>query len=185
MSWFSQGTSCVQHHALDPQELQGRCGCLVFSLIWRKPQTEISLFLIQTFSILEDIGSELVAQTNALPFLALQIPHVDCRANVALQLQDGSKNISKSFLPSFQQNFCPALPLSHPQTRSPLSLDSTWPGHSKIPWGCAALPSTVSMKLRNCGPHWQRVEPRASPKRHSSVTVGGSPRSCKCPSQGI
>lgn len=82
MSWFSQGTSCVQHHAFDPQELQGRCGCLVFSLIWRKPQAEISLFLIQTFSILEDIGSELVAQTNALPFLALQIPHVGSKKRV-------------------------------------------------------------------------------------------------------
>ena len=86
MSWFSQGTSCVQHHAFDPQELQGRCGCLVFSLIWRKPQAEISLFLIQTFSILEDIGSELVAQTNALPFLALQIPHVGSKQASAGQM---------------------------------------------------------------------------------------------------
>lgn len=183
MSWFSQGTSCVQHHAFDPQELQGRCGCLVFSHIWRKPQAEISLFLIQTFSILEDIGSQLVAQTNALPFLALQIPHVDrfkCWANVALRLEDGYKNISKyiKVISAILSKKTSPQPSHYPIPKPfpPFSFDSTWPGHSKIPWGCAALPSTVSMKLRNCGPHWQRVEPRASPKRHSSVTrVGGSP----------
>lgn len=130
MSWFSQGTSCVQHHAFDPQELQGRCGCLVFSLIWRKPQAEISLFLIQTFSILEDIGSELVAQTNALPFLALQIPHVGSKKQVLGKCSFAVGRWLQKHIKVYQSHFC------HPFKKT-----SAQPSHYPIPKPFPPFPS--------------------------------------------
>ena len=68
------GTCSVEHHALDLQKFQRRTGRLIFSLIRWKAQPQVGFGLIQPFRVLQDIGPELVAQTNALPFLALQIP---------------------------------------------------------------------------------------------------------------
>lgn len=76
------GTCSVEHHALDLQKFKRRTGSLIFSLIGWKAQPQVGFGLIQPFRVLQDIGPELVAQTNALPFLALQIPHVGSKKRV-------------------------------------------------------------------------------------------------------
>ena len=81
---------------------------------------------------LQNVAAELVAQADALAFVALLSCH---RAHMLHILYESSTN------PACKYSIAPFL--------------------------CSSFPKTLSIKSRNCGPHWQRVESNTSPSKHS------------------